>query len=302
MVEQFFVRSNVQCEMPGRGTNSAKRRPWQRIGLRTLGLPTTGGGRPTHSSETIARFGHFSLTNSILRSRKNRAFPWMMIAGDDRRRQCRPALGGAGIGDNLRPENRQYLKWAKEHADETFSLTQLDAAEHTCLVCLPVLLCTLAKNTTENFVPRESPLRVIVGSRSWWQTKAASILLALAALGMLGNGQLSNKKPRFWQVLTPGFARRSSATGTYMLLSTGRNMVAILFWRHSVIPIKTDSIRAIDHWDALKSFILEHLKIKVAPYPIMILLDTLKEPVPMLSHKLLPEGAQVGVEDLVMAG
>ena len=153
-----------------------------------------------------------------------------------------------------------------------------------------------------NFAPRESRLRVIVGSRSWWQTKAASFLLAPAALGMLGNRQLSNKKPRFRLVLTPGFARRSSATGTYMLLSTGCNMVAILFWHHSAIPIKTASMRAIDHWDNLKSFILKHLKIKAAPYPIIMLLDAWKEPVPTLSHKLLPEGAQVGVEDLVMAG
>ena len=57
-----------------------------------------------------------------------------------------------------------------------------------------------------------------------------------ASLGMLGNGQLSNKKPRFRQVLTPGCACRSSATSTYMLLSTGRDMVAILFRRRSAIP------------------------------------------------------------------
>ena len=57
-----------------------------------------------------------------------------MIAGHDLQSQCRPALGGAGIGDDLRPENRQYLKCAKEHADETLSLTQLDPAEHTCLI------------------------------------------------------------------------------------------------------------------------------------------------------------------------
>ena len=62
-----------------------------------------------------------------------------MIAGHDRRSQCRPALGGAGIGDDLRPENRQYLKCAKEHADETFSLTQLDPAEHTSWPAMRVI-------------------------------------------------------------------------------------------------------------------------------------------------------------------
>ena len=69
----FFVQSNVQRKIPGRGTNSAKRCPLQRIGRHTLGLPTSGGGRPTHSFKTMASFRHFSLTNSILRSRKNRA-------------------------------------------------------------------------------------------------------------------------------------------------------------------------------------------------------------------------------------
>ena len=152
-----------------------------------------------------------------------------MIAGHDRRSQCRPALGGAGIGDDLRPVNRQYLKCAKEHADETFSLTQLDPAEHTCLVYLSVLLCALAKKHSRKL---RSTRKVTCAHRR------KSILVAnescifpfgAAALGMLGNRQLSNKKPRFRQVLTPGFAQRSSATIKYMLLSTGRDMVAILF-------------------------------------------------------------------------
>ena len=40
--------------------------------------------------------------------------------------------------------------------------------------------------------------------------------------------------------------------------------------------IKTASICTTDLWDVLKSFILNSLKFKVAPYPIMVSLDTLK--------------------------
>ena len=39
--------------------------------------------------------------------------------------------------------------------------------------------------------------------------------------------------------------------------------------------VKTASICTTDLWDALKSFILTSLKIKVAPYPLMVSLDTL---------------------------
>ena len=162
-----------------------------------------------------------------------------MIAGHDRRSQCRPALGGAEIGDDLCPENRQYLKCAKEHADETFSPTQLDPAEHTCLVYLSVLLCALAKKhnrklrSTRKLTCAHRRKSILVANKS------CIFPFGAAALGMLGNRQLSNKKPRFRQVLTPGFAYRSSATITYMLLSTGHDMVAILFWHHSAIPNRT---------------------------------------------------------------
>ena len=41
--------------------------------------------------------------------------------------------------------------------------------------------------------------------------------------------------------------------------------------------VRTASICTTDLWDALKSFILNSLKFKVAPYPIIVSLDTLKE-------------------------
>ena len=40
--------------------------------------------------------------------------------------------------------------------------------------------------------------------------------------------------------------------------------------------VKTPSICTTELWDALKSFILTSLKFKVAPYPIIVSLDTLK--------------------------
>ena len=119
-------------------------------------------------------------------------------------------LRSTRIRDDLRPENRQYLKCAKEHADGTFSPTQLDPAEHTCLVHLFVLLCALAK--------KQAKLRST--GKPTCAHRRKSILVAnescifsfgAAALWMLGNGQLSNKKPRFRQVLTPGCVCRSSA-------------------------------------------------------------------------------------------
>ena len=42
--------------------------------------------------------------------------------------------------------------------------------------------------------------------------------------------------------------------------------------------IKTASICTTELWDALKNFILTSLKIKVAPYPIIVSLDTLTAP------------------------
>ena len=39
--------------------------------------------------------------------------------------------------------------------------------------------------------------------------------------------------------------------------------------------VKTASICTTELWDALKSFILSSLKFKVAPYPIIVSLDTL---------------------------
>ena len=41
--------------------------------------------------------------------------------------------------------------------------------------------------------------------------------------------------------------------------------------------VKTASICTTELWDALKNFILTSLKIKVAPYPIIVSLDTLKQ-------------------------
>ena len=41
--------------------------------------------------------------------------------------------------------------------------------------------------------------------------------------------------------------------------------------------VKTASICTTELWDALKSFILTSLKFKVAPYPIIVSLDTLKD-------------------------
>ena len=40
--------------------------------------------------------------------------------------------------------------------------------------------------------------------------------------------------------------------------------------------VKTASICTTELWDALKSFILTSLKFKMAPYPIIVSLDTLK--------------------------
>ena len=42
------------------------------------------------------------------------------------------------------------------------------------------------------------------------------------------------------------------------------------------LDLKTASICTTELWDALKSFILTSLKFKVAPYPIIVSLDTLK--------------------------
>ena len=115
-----------------------------------------------------------------------------MIAGHDRRSQCRPGVGGAGIEDDLRPENRQYLQCAKEHADETFSLTQLDPAEYTCLVYLSVLLCALAKKHNRKLRSTRKPTCA---------HRRKSILVAnescIFPFKMLGNRQLSHKNRVF---------------------------------------------------------------------------------------------------------
>ena len=42
-----------------------------------------------------------------------------------------------------------------------------------------------------------------------------------------------------------------------------------------LFDVKTASICTTELWDALKSFILTSLKVKVAPYPIIVSLDTL---------------------------
>ena len=68
-------------------------------------------------------------------------------------------LRSTRIRDDLRPENRQYLKCAKEHADGTFSPTQLDPAEHTCLVHLFVLLCALVKKQAKTSLHAKADLR-----------------------------------------------------------------------------------------------------------------------------------------------
>ena len=61
----------------------------------------------------------------------------------------------------------------------------------------PCSFAHMRKNTTENFAPRESRLALIVGSRSWWQTKAASFLLAPRSLECLVTGNLATKKTAF---------------------------------------------------------------------------------------------------------
>ena len=113
-------------------------------------------------------------------------------------------------------------------------LTQLDPAEYTCLVYLSVLLCALAKKHNWKLrSTRNNNMR-----KPTCAHRRKSILVAnescifpfgAAALGMLGNRLLSNKKPRFRQVLTPGFARQSSDTGPYMLLSTEGDMSPFCF-------------------------------------------------------------------------
>ena len=146
-----------------------------------------------------------------------------MIAGHDRRSHCRPALGGAGIGDDLRPENRQYLKCAKEHADETFSLTQLDPLNTPVWFICPCSFAHLRKNTTENFAPRESRLALIVGSRSWWQTKAASFLLAPRPLECLVTGNLATK-PRIFDRYSPRFCAPVECHGpVHVAIDGGRH-------------------------------------------------------------------------------
>ena len=49
------------------------------------------------------------------------------------------------------------------------------------------------------------------------------------------------------------------------------------------LDIKTASICTTELWDAMKSFILSSLKFKVAPYPIIVSLDTLSS---LLMHLL----------------
>ena len=48
--------------------------------------------------------------------------------------------------------------------------------------------------------------------------------------------------------------------------------------------VKTASICTTELWDALKSFILTSLKFKVAAYPIIVSLDTLKKKKKQLQH------------------
>ena len=117
-----------------------------------------------------------------------------MIAGDDRRSQCRPALAAQGSATTC------VQKIANISNDQRSTQMKLSLLHNQTPLNTPVwFICPcsfahLRKNTTENFAPRESRLALIIGSQYWWQMKAASFLLA--ALGMLGNRQLSNKKPR----------------------------------------------------------------------------------------------------------
>ena len=63
--------------------------------------------------------------------------------------------------------------------------------------------------------------------------------------------QMVSHDPIFWM------AERSTGTGDWF-------------------DVKTASTCTTELWDALKSFILDSLKIKVAPHPIIVSLDTLR--------------------------
>ena len=142
-----------------------------------------------------------------------------------------------GSGDDLRPENCQYLKCAKEHADETFSLTQLDPAEHTCLVYLSVLLYALAKKHDRKLRSTRKPTCAHRRKSILVANESCIFPFGAAALGMLGYGQLSNKKPCFRQVLHPRFCAPVEFHGHVHVAVDGPRHGRHLFWRHSAIPI-----------------------------------------------------------------
>ena len=89
-----------------------------------------------------------------------------------------------------------------QYADETFSLTQLDPAEYTCMVYLSVLLCALAKKHNRKLRSTRKPTCAHRRKSILVANESCIFPFGAAALGMLGNRQLSNKKPRFRQVLT----------------------------------------------------------------------------------------------------
>ena len=102
------------------------------------------------------------------------------------------------------------------------------------------------EKTSKNFAPRESRLALIVGSRSWWQTKAASFLLAPRPFECLAMGNLATKAAFSTGTHPRLCAPVECQTSMYMLLLTGWDMVAILFWHHSAIPTSV-CMRSSDH-------------------------------------------------------
>ena len=116
-----------------------------------------------------------------------------MIAGHGRRSQCRQHLAAQGSETTCvqKIANISNAQWSTQMK---LSLLHNSTPLNTPVwfIC-PFSFAHLRKNTTENFAPRESWLALIVGSRSWWQTKAAFFLLAPRPLECLVTGNLATK-------------------------------------------------------------------------------------------------------------
>ena len=111
-----------------------------------------------------------------------------MSASTRRRRDRRRPASRKSPISQMRKEARRW---------NVFSYTIRPCWTHLSSLFVRAPLRTCEKNTTENFAPRESQLALIVGSRSWWQTKAASFLLAPRPLECLVTGNLATKSRVF---------------------------------------------------------------------------------------------------------